>query len=409
MKRNQIAKWTIKLGLFVLILAGGTVAALAIDEATGLALTELPNTPVQAVAGHQNDAVYATLNDSSTPAFYRSYDQGDTWEALESNLNPASVTALAIDPQDSAILYAGTEGGPVDKINNVWRSFDGGESWQNFNMKLPAGPDKMIPAVTTLEVDPNQPYGLYVGTAGHGVYRFDENQVGYTLVGGVTMPAVNVHDLVIDANSRLYALTGQGLFSLEGEAWQQLNTLPGTPVELAIAPLNPQIIFASVPPNGIYRSEDGGYTWEHTVSGLNWTPGSGLRATALAIDPKNPAHVVAATAYELGIHHLSPGGIFESQTGGESWNEIADTDTLVTDLNFTPDGILAATDEGLRRYETSSPAATGNTSTLAKPVVDEFDSLFPLSGLQILIFLLTLSLAGWVLIGRFNWFRKQRS
>jgi hypothetical protein len=189
--------------------------------------------------------------------------------------------------------------------------------------------------------------------------------------------------------------------------WQRIDTLPGTVVKLAVARLNPQIMFASIPPNGVYRSEDGGHTWEQTVTGLNWTPGSGLRATALAVDPKNPANVVAATAYELGIHHLSPAGIYSSETGGESWTQIDDTNTLVTHLNFTPDGVLAATNNGLRQYDVfSTPTGPSGSPqpTLVRPVVDKIDSLFPLSGIQILIFALTLSLAALVLIGRFNWF-----
>jgi photosystem II stability/assembly factor-like uncharacterized protein len=327
-----------------------------VDETTSLALADLPDASVQAVTTTaDNRILYAALDEGArTDGFYRSEDQGRTWQAIESELDPTVINTLMVDSNDSSKLYAGTEGGPLGTANNVWRSQDGGQSWHNFNLSLPASPARIVPAVTAIVTDPNRPGILYVGTDGQGVYRFDEDQLGYELVGGASLADVHVRDLLVDTNSRLYALTNKGLFTFEASAWQQMDALPGIVESLAIAPLNPQILYAGVPSNGVYRSMDGGQTWEHVVQGLGWAPGASLLTTALAVDPKNPGHVVAATAYSLGIHHLSPAGIYESHTGGEGWAKVADTNSLVTQLTFTPEGVLAATEQGLKRYETSN-------------------------------------------------------
>jgi hypothetical protein len=65
---------------------------------------------------------------------------------------------LAVHPQNSDVLYAGTESG-------VFRSTDGGAKWTEANSGL------TTPDVQTIAVDPKTPARLFAGTAGGGVFE----------------------------------------------------------------------------------------------------------------------------------------------------------------------------------------------------------------------------------------------
>jgi photosystem II stability/assembly factor-like uncharacterized protein len=273
--------------------------------------------------------------------------------------------------------------------NSLWRSDDGGRSWHKFNLNLPASPAGVIPAVTALAVDPQQPETLYVGTAGQGVYRFDERRLGYELLGGVSLYNGHVKGLAVGPDSRVYVLTNEGLFALGGDSWQKLDVLPETAVSLAVAASDPETLYAGGPSGGVYRSSDGGQTWHSISNGLGLTPGAALRVTALAVDEQDAQHVVASTAYGLGSR-LAGGGIYESRDGGHRWTKLDDTEGLVTRLLINERGIYATTPRGLIYYgEPIEPA----------PVIPWLDlgRLAHPTGTQLFILVFAIGLTGLVL------------
>ncbi|MGH9486371.1 MAG: WD40/YVTN/BNR-like repeat-containing protein [Terriglobales bacterium] len=106
------------------------------------------------------------------------------------------------------------------------------------------------------------------------------------------------------------------------------GTLPGASASigaLAAAPSNPKIIYAgtgecdirndTIPGDGIFKSTDGGKTWKY----------AGLRATrttcALAIDPQNPDVVYAASMGQVFVPNAE-GGVYKTTDGGQTWNKI---------------------------------------------------------------------------------------
>jgi hypothetical protein len=300
-----------------------------------------------------------------------------------------------MNPAHETILYAGTAGGPMASATNLWRSGDQGQTWQKFGLSLPASPDRLIPAVTVLATDPNRPEVLYVGTAGQGVYRFELNRVGYELVGGVSLYNAQVKSVVVGANSRVYALTNSGLFVTKGGDWQRLEAVPEALVSLAVAPSNPQVLYGGSATSGVYRSRDGGQTWEPISAGLGLTPGVALRVTALTVDEQDSQHLVVATAYGLG-RRLAAAGIYESKDAGQQWAKLANLEEMVTHLSFNQGAIYAATAKGLTRYGKPIEAAAAipplDLRSLAKPTIT-----------QVLILILTLTLAGLVLMGQRGW------
>ena len=115
-------------------------------------------------------------------AFYRSTDGGDTWTSFDQTpflQGPGShggdqgtrvcVSGLAADPMRPGVLYAACMEYNYDVSNGrgVFRSTDGGETWQPFMLD-----GLMNYSIGTLVVDPVNPSRLYVGTTGDGFFRF---------------------------------------------------------------------------------------------------------------------------------------------------------------------------------------------------------------------------------------------
>jgi photosystem II stability/assembly factor-like uncharacterized protein len=396
MKKIRILNLVVRISLFTLILSLGTMMALVAGETPGLALADLTGASVRAVTvASSSDVVYAGMIGGPQPTgIYRSENNGLTWQMVSSGPGVA-VNALAVHPANDTVVYAGTAGGPAATTHSLWQSSNGGQTWRSFTLGLPADAYGMIPGVTALVIDPNQPGVLYVGTDGQGVYRFYEGRSSYELVGGLSLYNAHVSGLVVGPDSRLYALTSEGLFASAGGDWQKLETLPELAVSLAIAPTDPQLLYAGGTSTGVYRAQDGGRTWESISRGLDMVPGVALRVSALAVDEENPDHVVAATAYGVGSR-LARGGVYESMDAGLNWTKLAETNGVVSNLELHQGVIYAATAEGLARYGERTPSAS------AIPVPD----LRPLAnptGVQVLILVLTIGLAGLALLGRKEW------
>lgn len=396
MKKIRVLNIVVRITLFAVILGAGTMAALVTGETPGLALTDMSGASVHAIAtATQSEVIYAGMVGGPQPTgIYRSDDNGHTWQMISSGPGVA-VNALAVHPANDAIVYAGTSGGPAATTYSLWRSTNGGQTWRSFTLGLPADAYGMLPGVTALAVDPDQPGVLYVGTDGQGVYRFDEGRNSYELIGGVSLYNAHVTGLVVSPDSRVYALTSDGLFVTNGYDWQKIETLPELAVSLAVAPNDPQVLYAGGSSMGAFRATDGGQSWEPISDGLEMIPGAALRVTALTVDEQNPEHVVAATAYGLGSR-LARGGIYESRDAGLHWVKLAEADGIVKSLTLSQGMVYAATSNGLARYGEASAPALAITLPDLRPLANP-------NGVQMLILVLTITLAGLALIGRREW------
>ncbi len=395
MKKIYLA---IRLVLFVLILSLGTMAALVAGETQGLALADMSGAPVQVMAtAAQDNTLYATLaGGAQSPGLYRSADNGITWQRVGSG-PAAEVKALAVE-RDADRLYAGTAGGRMGEAVPLWHSFDGGRTWQPAPLGLPADPEGIVPDVTALAADPSRPGVVYVGTDGHGVYRYDAQAgaYGFELLGGLALRQAHVRSLAVAPGGVLYALTNDGLFASDGQTWQPLS-LPEMATSLAVAPDDPRRLYAGGVSTGMHRSTDGGRTWVQVNTGVGMIPGVALRVTALAVDEEDPRQVAVATAYGVG-NKIAPGAVYMSRDGGYRWSKLAQADGVVSQLSLHRGAVYAATDRGLARYGELAGAL---------PQLRSLRSLADPSGIQALILALTIVLAALVLVGRTEWLLKR--
>lgn len=399
MKKNLL-NLIVRVGLFIVILCLGTMVALMLDETEGLALADLSNRSLQTLTKVEpSEVLYAAGMDATTTSnIFRSEDRGRTWQQINFTPNQA-INALAVHPLNESVLYAGTVGGPVETTNNLWRSEDGGQTWRKFFVSLPSQVGGMLPAVTALAIAPTQPDILYVGTDGQGISQFEVGQTGdgYRLADKTLLNYAHVKSIIADHESGLYVLTGEGIFVNNGINWEKLRDVPEPVISMAIDPNNTPVIYVGGVSSGVYRSGDGGKTWQNMSEGLGLIPGASLRVTALAVDEQDADHVVAATAYGLG-KQIAAWGVYESRAAGEGWTKLGDTDDVVTSLTVDDGVVYATTAKGLKRY--GEPAR--------KPgVVPDLRSLAHPSGPQILVLTLSLSLGGLALLAGPNRFNRK--
>jgi len=336
----------LRIGLFSLILGLGTITALLTGETTGLALADLSTVSVSAMTrATYGDTLYATLG-GEKQGIYRSDDSGRSWQKVSTG-PAANISAIAVHPANRQILYAGVSGGQITTDTSLWYSSDKGRTWDRYGLSLPANPQGELPVVTVLTVDPNHPGVLYVGTEGRGLYRVQST--GFSRIGSSALFGLYVNDIVAVPDGPIYAVTTEGLLVIDGDSWHKIEPLPDGTVSLALDPSNPKTLYIGTAGYGIHRSLDGGQSWQAINNGLGWQPGVILRVSAITVDKDDPQHLALSSAYSVGTH-LTGDGIYESFDAGQSWLKVAESRDLANRLTIKEGGIYAATTHGLVRY-----------------------------------------------------------
>ncbi len=215
----------------------------------------------------------------------------------------AAVAGSRVSPHT---FYMGACGG------GVWRTEDAGASWKNISDGFFGG---SIGSIAIAESDPNV---IYVG-------------------GGEVTVRGNVSH-------------GEGIWKSTdaGQTWVQIGLNDSRHVpRIRIHPTNPDLVYAAVlghlyGPNqerGVYRSRDGGKTWERILFASEETG-----AVDLILDPNNPRVIYASTwKVKRTPYSLESGGegsgLWKSTDGGDNWTNI----TRNTGLPAGTVGIIGVT------------------------------------------------------------------
>ena len=236
---------------------------------------------------------------------FRSTDEGVSWDATFDDMPTLAIGDLAVAPSNANIVYAGTGeanagGGSIayDGLG-VFRSTDGGQSWESRGLAD-------VGSIGRVVVDPTDPDRLYVAAMGTLFANNPERGVYRSLDGG--------------------------------QNWDQVLFLSDSTgaVDLALHPNDPMTIYAAMwerirRPNrrqytgetsGIYKSTDGGATWQELVNGLPSQPEQKGRIS-LAIAPSDPNRVYAGYVNDFGFL----GNMMRSDNAGASWSNLS-TDSL---------------------------------------------------------------------------------
>jgi photosystem II stability/assembly factor-like uncharacterized protein len=223
---------------------------------------------------------------------WKTQDGGHTWFNLSDGYFGGSIGAVAVADSDPNVIYVGggekTIRGNVSHGDGVWKSLDGGQTWQFLGLE----DTQFVPRI---RIHPRDPDTVYVAALGHlfgpnqqrGVFRSRDGGQSWEHVLFVNDEAGAV-DLLIDPNNPrvLYATMWQVRrtpYSLEsggpasglwkstdgGDTWQEITRRPGLPqgtvgiAGVAVSPVNSQRVWALIEAEdgGLFRSEDAGATW----------------------------------------------------------------------------------------------------------------------------------------------------
>jgi len=205
---------------------------------------------------------------------YKSSDGGDNWTNVGLK-ESERVAKILVDPTESNVVYVCVPGKlwSDSDVRGVYKTTDGGKSWT----RVLKGANTST-GCSMLSLDPQNPKTIFAG-------MWDFRRKGWTFRSGGDGPA---------------AASGSGLFKSTdgGASWTELDEksaqgLPSKPwgrIAVSVAPSKPNVVYAfieaAVPKNGLYRSEDGGRTWEarDRSQAMIWRP---FYFANLIVDPKN--------------------------------------------------------------------------------------------------------------------------
>ncbi len=229
---------------------------------------------------------------------WKTENSGTTWQPLFDKEDSYSTGCITIDPTNPHTVWVGTGenvgGRHVGYGDGVYKSNDDGKTWRNMGLKASEHISKII-------VHPENPDIVWVAAQGPLWSKGGERGLYKTVDGGKTWKKTlgdeawtGVTDIAIDPHNpdRLYAAT-----------WQRQR--------------NVAAYMGGGPGSGIYRSEDGGESWEKLTEGL---PDGDMGKIGLAISPQKPDVVYAV----IELNRRS-GAFYRSENRGSSWKKMSET------------------------------------------------------------------------------------
>ena len=234
---------------------------------------------------------------------YKTTDAGENWRNITDGfVKTSSVGAVAVAPSDPNVVYIGMGEHPVRGVatshgDGIYKSTDAGRTWKHIGLSKTR-------AIARIRIHPTNENLVYIAAQGapfgptkdRGVYRTKDGGKAWELVLGGLNENSGCSELAMDpSNPRI----------LYAAFWDHIR--------------HPWEVHSGGPGSGIWKSSDGGDTWEAIMTGLPKTLGK------IGVD-------VSATADRLyAIVEADPdGGVYRSDNAGKSWTLVNSTWALKT-------------------------------------------------------------------------------
>ncbi|HUZ49355.1 MAG TPA: hypothetical protein VMW12_06375 [Candidatus Dormibacteraeota bacterium] len=335
----------------------GAIAALAAIALLGPSIASAADAPYAAlkwrnigpaIAGGRVAGVAGTDQDpnlyylaTAGGGVWKSANGGATWKAVFNNQAVSAIGAVAIDPRNDNVVWAGTgEANPRNDVSygdGLYKTTDGGKHWKRVGLALTR-------SISRIAIDPKNPNHVVVGAFGDPFKDSTHRGVYVTFNGGKTWskslyvgPMSGASDIAMNPQNPSVVYAGiwqfrrkpwtftsggpqDGLYKSTdgGRKWKRV-TGNGFPtgytgrIGLAIAPSNPNRVYALIEAKGgiLWRSDDAGAHWK-MMSNDTLVDQRPFYFTHIAVDPKNENHVYAVSEM-----------LSESKDGGKKFKEIA--------------------------------------------------------------------------------------
>lgn len=295
---------------------------------------------------------------SASGGVWKTVDAGQTWIPISDELASLNHGAIALDPSDPNVLYAGTGEYTTNSAGGgLFRSVDGGMNWTQVATTQQVGS-----RCSGVAVDSTDPNVIHV-TGNTGYKRSINGGASWNsiLSGSASDVAVNP----LDPNFVYVARHGDGVYRSvnRGQSFTELtNGLPSNGqqrIVLAFSRSDPNVLYAAITNDdsgllGLYRTGDGGDSWVQRPNTPNFPYPQAWYDLFLGVDPSDPNVVYGGGVFPT----YAVAGVIKSTDGGKSW----------TDITFDQDGRQVHPDQHAVAFGPDGTVWIGNDGGVWKSV-----------------------------------------
>ncbi len=236
------------------------------------------------------------------------------WQSLGDNLPNPSVGAIAVDPTNNNVIFVGTGDWGRDHGAGIFKTTNRGQTWSSIPLSVyPYWITKIAYLVGN---------SIMIASTSGGIVRSTDGGTTWSLKAVEPTDSTSpCFDLVVVNPSRLYAaLPWQGVYTSNdgGNSWSKVSSgLPtnhGTTLAIDVSQSDPNTLYAAYTDSnnnqgGIYKSTNGGASWSRTADPPTYIDlGQGHHTNVIRVHPSDPNTVYAASV-----------GFVKSTDGGASW------------------------------------------------------------------------------------------
>ncbi|MEI7980654.1 MAG: glycosyl hydrolase [Bacteroidota bacterium] len=278
---------------------------------------------------------------------WKTVNNGTTFEPVFDNYGAYSIGCVVIDPSNTSVIWVGTGENNHQRSlgygNGVYKSTDGGKSFTNMGLKESRQIGKIV-------IDPGRTETVYVAAEGsvwgpggdRGLYKTTDGGKNWkkileisenTGVNNILMDPRNTDVLYASSEQRrrhVFTKIGGGPETAiyksvnGGESWDKLTSgLPGGDmggIGMALSPVNPDMIYAIIEStsdaSGFYRSTDRGASWQKMSTHV----AQGQYYNEIYCDPKNENKVYSVETVSQ-----------VTEDGGKTWRPVGNNKRHVDD------------------------------------------------------------------------------